>query len=106
MRDVRKEIARVQEIMIRAEKILQAFLSRTTDRDGPMVALSVASNMATTLMAVSMLMVERSGGSIPLFMSRVMEECAHKYVNLGGKYDGKLSSQEEGALQSPSSTVH
>jgi hypothetical protein len=57
-----KEVEQVGEIMDRLVPMVERYIHRLVAQHGPTVAISVASNTATTLMAYALTVVERHGG--------------------------------------------
>ena len=74
-----KEMKRVIDICRRLEPVINKFLLRMIDRDGADVSLSVVSNMATTLMAHAITMVETRGADVDQFVKILMYEVKNKY---------------------------
>ena len=70
------EMVAVQE---RLNPIIARFLERMLDKHGIEGTLSVASYVATNLLAVSLLVIEEEGGDSDAFMHIVLSELAHKH---------------------------
>ena len=76
---VDKEMERVVELCRRLEPIMNKFIVRLIDRDGPDVAVSVVSNVATTFMAHAITMIETRGADVDQFVKILMHEVKNKY---------------------------
>ena len=79
MKTMEQEIERVRNIMERVEPLMQRYLAQVIDREGKNVGLSVASNLATTLMAYSLVMVAMQEGSADGFMDIMIKEIIDKF---------------------------
>jgi hypothetical protein len=66
--DIDDEIRRVKMILTRLEPIVQRHLDKMIDEHGTNVTLSVSSNLATSMLAMCMLIIMRSGGNVEQFM--------------------------------------
>jgi recombinational DNA repair protein (RecF pathway) len=73
------EIQRVSDLMDEIEPIVQKELIKIINDEGYTVALSVCSNTATSLMAMSLVMVSRSGGDVNAFIRVLLDEIKGKY---------------------------
>lgn len=84
------EIQRVSDLMDEIEPIVQKELIKIINDEGYTVALSVCSNTATSLMAMSLVMVSRSGGDVNAFIRVLLDE-------IKGKYDHTRAALRESA---------
>lgn len=57
-----RDVKRVGEIMDRLLPLMERYIHKLVTQDGPSVAVSIASNTATTLMAYALTVVSRNGG--------------------------------------------
>ena len=74
-----EEAKAVMASMNKLEPRLHKFIHRKVMSKGPTVGLSIAVNMATTLMTISILIIEASGGDVEQFFKTLMEACREKY---------------------------
>ena len=65
--------------MLRLEPFLHNLIIRKLKHHNPTVALSVATNMATTLLTMAIMMVEKNGGDIDSFLNIFMETTYANY---------------------------
>lgn len=79
MSDMKKEIARVGEILDRLEPVVQRHISRMIDAEGSNITLSVSSNIATSMIVMSLLMIHERGGDVDQFMKVVLHEIKGKF---------------------------
>jgi len=73
------EAQAVMSTMDKLEPRLHKYIHRKVMAKGPTVGLSIAVNMATTLMTISILIIEASGGDVEQFFKTLMEACREKY---------------------------
>jgi hypothetical protein len=73
-----EEAKAVIATMEKVEPRLHKFIQRKVTKS-PTVGLSIAVNMATTLMTISILIIEASGGDIEQFFQTLMEATREKY---------------------------
>ena len=78
---IEKDIEKVGELLKKVDPLIQRYFHQIMDRHVHDVCLSVAANISTTLMTLSILIVERRGGEIDPFMHIMMKEVKHKYDN-------------------------
>jgi hypothetical protein len=76
--DIDDEIKRVKMILTRIEPIVQRHLDKMIDEHGTNVTLSVSSNLATSMLAMCMLIIMRSGGNVEQFMEIMAGEINEK----------------------------
>ena len=74
-----EEAKAVIATMDKLEPRIHKFIQRKVTAKGPTVGLSIAVNMATTLMTISILIIEASGGDIEQFFQTLMEATREKY---------------------------
>lgn len=82
MKPDQKEVERVQELMHKIEPMLIKSMNRILERDGVNVSLSVSSNIATSLMAMSLYMIFRGNGSTEEFLEVMINEVKEKYASV------------------------
>ena len=76
--DIDDEIRQVKMILTRLEPIVQRHLDKMIDEHGTNVTLSVSSNLATSMLAMCMLIIMRSGGNVEQFMEIMAGEINEK----------------------------
>lgn len=81
MMSLENDIEKVGELLKRVDPIIQKYFHQIMDKHGHDVCLSVAANISTTLMTLSILIEERRGGDIDPFMHIMMKEVKHKFDN-------------------------
>jgi hypothetical protein len=82
MKPEQREIERVQELMHKIEPMLVKSMNRMLERDGVNVTLSVSSNIATSLMAMSLYMIFKGNGSTEEFLEVMFKEVKEKYASV------------------------
>lgn len=73
-----QEAERIIGLMNRVDPKLHRFIMRRM-AESPSIGLSIAVNMATTLMTIAILIIERSGGDVENFFKILMEQVREKY---------------------------
>ena len=74
-----KEAQKSKEILDRVAPIIHSYLEKTLRQHGGTVSLSVAANIATSLMAYCLTLVESHGGNVDGFALILMQETKEKY---------------------------
>lgn len=77
-----KDVERVGEIMDRLVPLMERYIHKLVTRDGPSVAVSIASNTATTLMAYALTVVNRNGGDAEEMWRLLRMEVVNKTATL------------------------
>ncbi|CAB5219969.1 hypothetical protein UFOVP239_19 [uncultured Caudovirales phage] len=72
----------MHEILARLDQVIQKHLTRLIESHGTNVGLSVASNLGITLIAVSMLMIDRHGGDPDDFFDVLKREINEKFGHI------------------------
>jgi Holliday junction resolvasome RuvABC ATP-dependent DNA helicase subunit len=78
--EIEAKLAEMVAVQERLNPIVARLLERMMDKHGVEGALSVASYVATNLLAVSLLVIENEGGDSDAFMQIVLRELAHKHA--------------------------
>lgn len=82
MTDIEDEVAKVAEIMKRLDPVITKFLTNTVKDHGPNVSVSVGINIATSMIATSLMLLHEKGADVDAFMEVVLKEIRHKYDHL------------------------
>jgi hypothetical protein len=77
-----KDVERVGEILDRLVPMVERYIHRLVAQHGPTVAISVASNTATTLMAYALTVVSRNGGDADEMWRLLRMEVVNKTATL------------------------
>lgn len=78
---MKEDVKKVGEILERLDPIVNRFFHQMMDRHGHDVCLSVAANISTTLLTLSILIIERRGGDIDPFIKLMLAEVKSKFDN-------------------------
>ena len=74
-----KEMQKVKDILEKLDPVIHKHLTKLIAAEGITVALSVITNVATTLLATSVLIVEKHDGDLEEFMAVTLAETKAKY---------------------------
>lgn len=74
-----QEGVKIIETMNKLEPLLHKYIMRHMVKSSPTVGLSIATNMATTLMTICIIIVEKSGGDVQSFIDTFMGATNEKY---------------------------
>ena len=74
-----KEMLRVVRLCRRYDRLMQKAIMRLLDKFGADVAVSVVSNMSTTMLAQAITMIDAKGGNVDQFVSILMHETKNKF---------------------------
>ena len=74
-----EEMQKVKDILEKLDPVIHKHLTKLIAAEGVSVALSVITNIATTLLATSVLIVEKHEGDLDEFMSVTLAETKAKY---------------------------
>jgi len=74
-----EEAELVKEILERVDPMIHRRLNKLIEQHGINVGLSVVTNMATSFVALAVMIVERHGGNVDEFMSVLLSETREKY---------------------------
>jgi len=77
--EIAAKIIEMQALQSRLNPIIARFLERTIDQHGEEAGLSVASYIATNMLAFCMLVIEDMGGDADPFMHLILKELAIKH---------------------------
>lgn len=82
MTHIEDEVAKVGEIMKRVDPLITKYLANTIKQHGANVGMSVGINMATSMIATSLMLLNHKGADVDAFMEVVLREIRHKYDHL------------------------
>lgn len=88
-----KEMERVMHLCKKLEPLVSRFVTGMLDKDGPNVAISVVSNLATSFMAQAITMIESRGGDVDQFVTVLMHETKNKYTVAKAQVEAELALQ-------------
>ena len=74
-----EEMQKVKEILEKLDPVIHRHLYKLIGNEGLSVALSVITNVSTTLLATAVLIVEKHEGNLDEFMSVTLAETKAKY---------------------------
>lgn len=74
-----EEMAKVKEILEKLDPVIHKHLTKLIANEGISVALSVITNVSTTLLATAVLIVEKHEGNLDDFMAVTLAETKAKY---------------------------
>jgi len=97
-KELEAKLEEMVAVQSRLNPIVMRLLERMNDKHGVEGTLSVASYLATNLLAFSLLVIEDEGGDSDAFMQIVLRELAHKHA------DGRASANAFRAIQKASVT--
>jgi Holliday junction resolvasome RuvABC ATP-dependent DNA helicase subunit len=96
--EIEAKLAEMVAVQSRLNPVVARFLERMMDKHGVEGALSVASYVATNLLAFSLLVIENEGGDSDAFMQIVLSELASKH------YEGRANADALRAIDKASVT--
>jgi len=74
-----EEIKIVKELLERLDPVIHRQLNKVFAKHGTNVGLSLVTNMATSFIALAVMIVERHDGDVDEFMSVLLHETKEKY---------------------------
>jgi len=77
--EIEAKIIEMQALQSRLNPIIARFLERTIDEHGEEAGISVASYIATNMLAFCLLVIEDAGADIDPFMHLILKELAIKH---------------------------
>jgi hypothetical protein len=74
-----KEMEKVKELLESLDPIIHKHINKITDQYGLNVSLSLITNVATSFIALAVMIIERHDGNVDEFMSVLLREAKVKY---------------------------
>ena len=97
-KEIEAKIIEMQALQSRLNPIMARFLERTTDEHGEEAVISVASYIATNMLAFCLLVIEDAGADVDPFMHLILREIAVKHSEGRANADAQRAIHRASAM--------
>ena len=103
-----QDIEKVVQEIKRAGTLIDKYVEHLIDKTGPVIAISVLSNITTTLMATTITMVETQGVDVEEFVRILMQDTSHKHKMMSSQVQTEAAMEKmmTPSGPNPSSNIH